>query len=292
MRLLLILSAVLLAAIARAQNVGIGKSNPTEKLDVSGNVNIDGRLKLNGSAGQPGQTLMVQPDGSQQWINTFGYKNRKSILPGTSFIVPAGVTELFIELIAGGGGGAKGGGGGAGGYIIAKVKVAPGTSITTTTDSQSGSPSSTENEFGMSGAMITVFGPGFNLGSFGGFGATSSRPGTGSSGLAEGDSLMFNMIFTGAAGTPLIETYGQRSATEFVTMRKQGDGGICAYNPLLIARGGFFSFNTQTLLNITLISGHLILDGYGYGGAGGNIVNGSFSFWGGNGGAARIFISY
>ncbi len=58
MRLLLILSAVLLAAIARAQNVGIGKSNPTEKLDVSGNVNIDGRLKLNGSAGQPGQTLM------------------------------------------------------------------------------------------------------------------------------------------------------------------------------------------------------------------------------------------
>ncbi|MCU0335994.1 MAG: hypothetical protein MUF62_13300, partial [Chitinophagaceae bacterium] len=67
MRTLSCLLFLSLALTSRAQNVGVGKTNPTEQLDVNGNVNVDGKLKINGNAGQPGQTLMVQPDGTQQW---------------------------------------------------------------------------------------------------------------------------------------------------------------------------------------------------------------------------------
>ena len=293
MRLLLILSAFLLVTVANAQNVGIGKPNPTEKLDVSGNVNIDGKIKLNGSAGQPGQTLMVQPDGTQKWISSFGYTKRVSVVPGNTFVVPAGITELLIEVVGGGGGGAKGGGGGAGGYTVAKVKVAAGTIITTTGDpGATGVPASTENGNGMSGSNINVYGAGFNLSAFGGFGAKSTDMGKGGAGSFGGDSLKCSFIFSGGSGSPLIETYGQRSATEYVTMRKQGDGGICAYNPIAISKGGFFSFNTQTLLNITLITSQLSAAEYGCGGAGGNVFLGSEMYWGGYGGQGAVFISY
>lgn len=38
-----------------AQNVGIGTTTPTQKLDVNGNVNVSGTLLANGTAGTAGR---------------------------------------------------------------------------------------------------------------------------------------------------------------------------------------------------------------------------------------------
>jgi hypothetical protein len=46
--------------ITETGNVGIGKTNPAEKLDVAGNVRFSGALMPNGSAGTIGQLLMSQ----------------------------------------------------------------------------------------------------------------------------------------------------------------------------------------------------------------------------------------
>lgn len=292
MRTLSFLLFLALAYVGGAQNVGVGKANPTERLDVNGNVNVDGKLKINGNAGQPGQTLMVQPDGTQQWINSFGYKNRRIISFGITWTVPAGVTEIMLEAIGGGGGGAKGGGGGAGGYTLARVKVAPGAAITATVVSGDGFPAFTENATASDGATVRVSTVGLDIISDGGDGATPSAPGQGRDGfVVTGDSLIYRMSLAGAPGSPLIETYSQRSATEYVTMRKQGDGGACMFNPHCIAKGGFFSFNTATLANITLVGSTSGTSCFGAGGAGGN-TTGFTTAWGGYGGPPRVFVSY
>ncbi len=65
-----ILALVLIINIAQAQNVGIGTSDPQQKLDVNGNVKIDGALMPDGEAGQVGQILMSK--GTEQapiWVD-------------------------------------------------------------------------------------------------------------------------------------------------------------------------------------------------------------------------------
>ncbi len=54
--------------IATSGNVGIGTSNPSEKLDVAGNVRFSGALMPGGSAGTSGQVLVSQGAGNTpQW---------------------------------------------------------------------------------------------------------------------------------------------------------------------------------------------------------------------------------
>lgn len=296
MRLLLSFLLLSFYFISQAQNVGIGKTNPTETLDVNGNVNVDGKIKLNGNAGQPGQTLMVQSDGTQKWMNSFGYKNRTIVSATGTWTVPAGVRELMLEVVGGGGGGAKGGGGGGGGYLIVGVKVVPGQTINVTYfgSPSSGGPSETENGSAFAGRTINVAGTGFEIISDGGGGATNQRPGFGGYGsVIQGDSLFYQMIYGGGNGGPLVESYSQRTATEFVTMRKQGDGGVCMINPSNISKGGFFSFNTQTQLNLTFVPSSYSTVCFGCGGAGGNtLISDVLPAWGGIGGSPIVFISY
>ncbi|MEQ1935687.1 MAG: hypothetical protein ABL962_17660 [Fimbriimonadaceae bacterium] len=42
---------------AQTTNVGIGTTNPAEKLDVNGNINLNGTIKVNGQDGQAGQVV-------------------------------------------------------------------------------------------------------------------------------------------------------------------------------------------------------------------------------------------
>ena len=295
MRLLLSFLFLSFFHIGQAQNVGIGKINPTEALDVNGNVNVDGKLKINGSAGQPGQTLMVQADGTQQWINSFGYKNLDIIPIGSSWTVPAGVREVMFEVAGGGGGGAKGGGGGGAGYVVARVKVAPGAVVATSLISTffSGSPATTESADGFLGSQVTVSGNNFSITSFGGSGATALTSGNGGFCDAFGDSVFYRRLMLGGSGSTMVESYSQRTSTEFVTSRKQGDGGVCLFNPQLISKGGFFSFNTVTQFNITLVPSNYFPSCFGCGGAGGNAVDGvGGNTWGGSGGGPRIQVWY
>jgi hypothetical protein len=297
----LLMACLCVASFASAaQNIGIGKSNPTEALDVQGNVNVDGKIKLNGSGGQPGQTLSVAADGTQYWANAFGYKNRQQLPTSptwstpTSWQVPPGVREVLIEAVGQGGGGAKGGGGGGAAYVIAKVKVAPGsfigkTQVAPNQSNSPGFPATTETGTGMAGYSTLITGPGFSIEARGGKGAVQNAAGIGDIGVYSGDSIIYAQVFYGGMGQSMQETYSQRSATEFVTSRKQGDGGTCAFDPYNISRGGFFSFNSQTLFNITLILSPGTTTGFGAGGAGGNSTNG---YWGGYGGPFIAYVSY
>jgi hypothetical protein len=54
--------------------IGLGNSSPTERLDVNGNININGLLKLNGNPGLAGQFLSSNGTGNPAWKNT-SYSN-------------------------------------------------------------------------------------------------------------------------------------------------------------------------------------------------------------------------
>jgi hypothetical protein len=52
------------------QRVGINITNPIESLDVNGNANLRGLLKVNGAAGNKGQVLTSQGNDDPVWLNT------------------------------------------------------------------------------------------------------------------------------------------------------------------------------------------------------------------------------
>lgn len=107
---------------AQSQNLGINKTNPQEALDVNGNIQLNGTIKVNGAGGQPGQALFSTGTGLQ-WIDaaTNEFKRFRSFTASGSWSVPQGVTQVLIEAWGGGGGGAGAGGGGGGGYTMVIV---------------------------------------------------------------------------------------------------------------------------------------------------------------------------
>jgi|GEM_PF-2144024 len=111
--------------------VGINNTTPTEQLDIRGNMNLTGSLKANGNPGSPNQILMQDGLGNVTWGDLNGYKNFETFTtPGAaSWTVPAGVTEILVEVTGAGSGGTAWGGGAGGGYIMGKFTVTPGTTV-------------------------------------------------------------------------------------------------------------------------------------------------------------------
>lgn len=60
-----------LDAVAQG-NVGIGTINPSEKLDVDGNIRLSGEIMPDGDAGTSGQLLKSNGDGSMSWTDASG----------------------------------------------------------------------------------------------------------------------------------------------------------------------------------------------------------------------------
>ncbi|MES2774537.1 MAG: FG-GAP repeat protein [Bacteroidota bacterium] len=56
--------------IINSGNVGIGTTNPVEKLDLTGSMKMTGELKPDGIAGIAGQVLTSKGDGTMLWANT------------------------------------------------------------------------------------------------------------------------------------------------------------------------------------------------------------------------------
>lgn len=279
---------LLLSVTSQAQNVGVGTNTPTERLDVNGNVNVRGTIKIRGNAGNPGDLLQVGSDGISTWASAMGYKHSVMIGSSGSWTVGPGVREIMVEAIGPGGGGAKGGGGGGGGYTVGIFQVSPNDVLSVLQGSK-GLGAGLETESGQIGTWTKVeCGSKLTVIAEPGGSATQNKPGSGGYGYILGDSILSGKVYYGFPGEPTIESYSQRTATEYVTSRKYGNGGACMYNPNNFQKGAFLSFNTATLFNISLIynSG---AGGFGSGGGGGHTESGH---WGADGNYGIVIISW
>lgn len=136
-------------------NVGIGSVAPTQKLD------IDGQIRIRGGNPVVGRVLTaIDADGNAEWqdapaggggggtlgpVGSQPYQNGRQVFtasgtgsdPGThdntSWVVPAGITAIRVQLAGGGGGshdwGTDNSSGGCGGFVIGEIPVTPGETL-------------------------------------------------------------------------------------------------------------------------------------------------------------------
>ena len=243
--------------IAIAQNVGIGTTTPSEKLDVNGNVNIAGQLKANGNAGTANQMLMKDGSNNLTWGDKSVYKNfivydcnNTALSLGTnnctySWTVPAGVTKINVECWGGGGGGSRASGGGGGGYVNATFTVTTGTIIPLIVGA-GGTFSPSFSSSGIDGGNTTVTVGAPFIVALGGKGGSGEDPGTASIvSPAPGGGFLFSGItnsligYYGGNGSVTIFKYIQINATLFGREFYYGNGGDAALLPNSGAKGGF-----------------------------------------------------
>ena len=227
-------------------NVGIGNINPLAKLDVAGTVKI--------SDGTQGADKVLTSDaaGNASWKSMggqFGYKKCTQLAPlfgGTftgNFVVPAGVTEIMVEVWGAGSGGTysstvnQGYGGVSGGYARTIQTVTPGQSCAYSVGigSYPNDPSSAvanggNTTFNFSSTNITAFGGGGR--SANGFVSGDVKSGTGT--------VNNLFVLNGNTGDLATADYKQKSSTVFVEIRKFGGGGQTpAIEGAPIPKGGY-----------------------------------------------------
>ena len=236
-------------------NVGIGTTNPTAKLEVAGTLKI-----ADGSQG-PDKVLTSDAAGNASWQSIgskAGYKYCKQITAAGSgnFTVPAGVTEVMVELWGAGSGGVTSTntvsfvapvyylGGTSGGYASTTQTVVPGNILSYTIGS-----GSTDNVYTVTiadGGSTTITFPGGNLVALGGKGhiANSAKAGQPQSGT--GTLTNFYTLYGNPGGFPTFKVE-QTSATDFWKIRYSGDGGrtVGVVNPP-VQRGAVYYFLNNT----------------------------------------------
>ena len=85
--------------------VGIRTANPQFPLDVKGDVNVTSDLRTNGTAGENGQFLRSNGNGTMSWAGKEGfdnfrvYRNLGTVSSQTyTFTIPTGVTKIAVEM--------------------------------------------------------------------------------------------------------------------------------------------------------------------------------------------------
>ena len=224
MKLTMTMSLLLFFAIVSAQHVGVNKTNPAQPLDVGGNVNVDGNLLIDGTAGKAGEVLTTNSAGSTVWANFGDFKYVVSFTENSNFTVPAGVTKILIEAWGGGGGGSTAGGGGAGMYIISVQDVTPGKVIDITIGVGGLREPYGSGTGGSNGTSTTLI-------SSGPFEYLQALSGVGASNIAPGDNSLLYSVgrkvcqFPGQHGFANKISYEQKNATTFVSVISYGEGG-------------------------------------------------------------------
>ena len=81
--------------ISNAGNVGIGIANPAYKLDVAGDVNFTGALRLGGNAGASGQILQSTGSGAPNWVSPNSALTKASITSSTTGVTITGTNNVL-----------------------------------------------------------------------------------------------------------------------------------------------------------------------------------------------------
>ncbi len=246
--------------------MGVGTTTPTEKLDVNGNVNVNGQLKLNGSAGTANQVMMKDANNNPVWGDLSSYQNIAvfdcsgvALTPNTSnctqiWTVPAGVTSILVECWGGGGGASAVNGGAGGGYITAKINVAPASNATLTIGA--GGRVATSAAFGVSGGTTSFTVGSFSMNATGGQGGDFRN-------LSNSNMITFQPLggifsavglgnnfygLSGKSGGVSERSYTQVSQTEFASVIRFGNGGDAGNAVGSGAKGGY-SINSVSFFN-------------------------------------------
>ncbi len=273
--------------------VGINNSTPAERLDVRGSMNITGTIKANGNAGAPNQLLMQDGLGNLAWGNLSQYKNFETYrTPGAStWTVPAGVTNILVELTGGGGGGNIHGGGGGGGYILAQFDVTPGALLNYTVGA--GSSGSAGGNTLEAGSTIFTVGT-VTLTAQGGLATTFDN----ATKLFNSDGGVFfitpatfrNFLgIHGSTGLPNRITFQQKSATSFFEISSDGDGGGPGYCRTCTGKGSYFAYDIAAAAIYRQANNEFRIPA-GAGGGGGYSLNSFGGFGGGGAGRDGIVI--
>jgi hypothetical protein len=279
-----------------AQNVGIGTTTPGEKLDVNGNVNVSGQLKLGGNGGAAGQILKKDASNNPVWTDLSEYKHmvvfdcsNYNITPNVhnctdNWIVPAGVTSIVVECWGGGGGGGALTAGGGGGYVMAKLTVTPAANASLIIGA--GGRYASAGTDAVPGGNTSFVLAGTTLGAFGGLGGSFIDPFfTSGIGQSSGGDFVVTGItnqyigFWGSPGGISKLSFVQVSTTEFAKVVNYGDGGDAALLQGSGGKGGYkllgISISQNMFASISAIQpggGGGADDSQGYYGRGGRII--------------------
>ncbi len=279
----------LLALACFSQNVGVGTNSPSEKLDVNGNLNITGNLKVNGVAGQAGQVLTTNPQGQTIWADgSSEYKNVVHISQDMQWPVPAGVTKVMIEAWGGGGGGAYGGGGSSSPLLrIINLTVVPGNNINITIG-VGGAGAATMGVNASDGTNTVIFTTwnGYTYTSSRGLGGRANGPGPSPTVIGTASPNLYYIM--GNSGEATTEDYHQYNSTDFVKTTRYGNGGNCAYLNTGGGKGGFQAYDMTASSGI--MTNHPT-GGAGHGAGGGGGYTSSATY-GADGGRGYVLIWY
>lgn len=290
MKIILLTLVLLTQQSLPAQNVGIGNNNPSEKLDVTGNINLTGTIKTNGVDGAANQILMKNGSGNLVWGDLCQYKNAASLTGGGTWNVPAGVTRILIEVWGAGGGGDIYGGGAGGTYIAAPFTVTPGLAITYTVGS-GGSPAGTASAGDGGPSSVQVGSSSISLTADGGGGATFQATNQGSAGSVGGYSVVgvTDYVFdTGRGGEVPYRNYMQFNATTYYETGGAGKGGDAGNSRNTGSTGSYYVYNNTA--GAIVFRSLKVADGIVPGGGGASGIKYATTSIGGGSGANGLII--
>jgi hypothetical protein len=239
--------SVFIATFQGNGRMGINNPGPNYPLDVSGDINTTGALRVNGAGGSGGQVLKSNGNGTMAWGDMCQYNNFVTLrsIAATTWTVPAGVTKIVVELWGAGGGGNVLAGGGAGGYVKAHFTVNPGDLISYNTG-DGGAAAVSATATNGSSTVCTVGSVSLTAG--GGQGALFLTAGNGQGGQGGGNSISGSftnyVALIGGSGKSQERSYYQFNATTYYENGKAGHGGDAPNNPGSGGAGQTYLYNT------------------------------------------------
>jgi hypothetical protein len=283
--------SVFIATFQGNGRLGVNNPGPAYPLDVTGDINTTGALRVNGAAGSGGQVLRSNGNGTMGWGDMCQYSNFVTLrsITAATWTVPAGVTKIVVELWGAGGGGNVLAGGGAGGYVKAHFTVNPGDVINYITgDGGAGAVAATATN----GTSSTCTVGSVSITAVGAQGALYLSATNGQGGQGGGSSIpgtFTNYVaIIGGSGMSQERSYYQFNSTTFYESGKGGRGGDAPNNPGSGGAGQTYLYNTTGA--VLIFRNGNPSSGLTPGGGGASGVQYGVTNIGGGGGADGIMI--